>query len=155
MQKGGLLTTLALLALIGAACGQQDKYLFSDTTRYVQLPFNDDNRIVFPAGKAVTLTPGELAELSDLLQETVAKHNRTTKSAAYRIGSLRKFYFQLVAFTNEKGEKQVWINALCDVAGTRWKDNLVDVQDGGNCYWQVRINLTQKTAGQVQVNGYA
>lgn len=51
------------------------------------------------------------------------------------------------------GETVVWINAYCDSApphrGIRF------VHDGGDCYWQVKVNLTRKKIYDLSINGEA
>lgn len=77
------------------------------------------------------------------------------------------YCIQYVPFINEKGEKEVHVNAFCHVPGeeiwnTRdipevfdWHVYLIDVRDGGSCYWSMKINLDIKIYYDFSVNGPA
>ena len=62
---------------------------------------------------------------------------------------------QLVARTNRKGEKEVWINCFCHVQINSWKTEIQGVEDGGPCYFSLKVNLTSKMFYDLSVNGYA
>jgi hypothetical protein len=58
--------------------------------------------------------------------------------------------------TNKKGEKEVWVNCFCDTWNSnRWKTEILFVEDGGNCYFNFRINLATKKYHDLGVNGEA
>ena len=65
---------------------------------------------------------------------------------------LSGYKFQYLPIVNSKNEKIVWINAFCGEQKD-WVKEIISVDDGGNCYWQVFINLTNKTGYQFTVNG--
>jgi hypothetical protein len=46
---------------------------------------------------------------------------------------------------NSKGEKEVWINCFCRDGERDWRKNLVFVKDGGNCYFNLKVNLSRGT----------
>lgn len=65
----------------------------------------------------------------------------------------RKQYFPVV---NDKGEKELWINCFCGMDDDdRWKKYLIRVHDGGNCFFNIKINLTLKKVYDLRVNGVA
>lgn len=66
-----------------------------------------------------------------------------------------KYYRQYIPYVNKNGEKEVYINCLCDVDGYDWKTNLISVMDGGKCFFQLKINLKQNKYYSFNVNGYA
>ena len=54
------------------------------------------------------------------------------------------------------GQKEVWVNCFCQLSGdNKWKTEVVHVADGGNCYFNFKINLTTKTCYDFAVNGVA
>ena len=63
---------------------------------------------------------------------------------------------QLVAALNDKGQKEVWINCFC-YAGSddRWKTEIIYAKDGGNCFFNFKINLTTNQFYDLVVNGEA
>lgn len=68
--------------------------------------------------------------------------------------SLKKYYRQYVVYLNEKNEKCVYINAMCNVdIIPNWKNVLLDTSDGGSCYWNLKINLSKRIYQNLIVNG--
>ncbi len=59
-----------------------------------------------------------------------------------------------MAFINEEGEKEVWVNCFCKTDGQNWKKESIQVDDGGNCYFRVKINLTTGKYHDLMVNGF-
>jgi hypothetical protein len=63
---------------------------------------------------------------------------------------------QLIAVTNKKGEKEVWVNCFCHTwDNSNWKTNILLVDDGGNCYFNFKINLATRKFYDLGVNGEA
>jgi hypothetical protein len=64
---------------------------------------------------------------------------------------------QYIPYINSKGEKIVWINCFCSVDRNSddWKNELIFVLDGGNCYFNLKINLNTKKSFDLIVNGDA
>ena len=60
-----------------------------------------------------------------------------------------------MAIFNHKGEKEVWINGFCNTWDKNWKTEIILVHDGGNCYFNLKINLTSGECFEISVNGYA
>ena len=73
----------------------------------------------------------------------------------YKIKKLKNYKIQFVPYLNEQGEKEVWINGFCSGSNSNWKKEIVWVMDGGNCYFQIRLNLTTGTCIEIGTNGYA
>jgi hypothetical protein len=68
------------------------------------------------------------------------------------------YLMQFVGAINENGEKIIWVNCLCkkeiDVFKD-WKTNIRIVSDGGNCFFNVKINVNKNTYYDLMVNGNA
>lgn len=69
--------------------------------------------------------------------------------------NLDKFQRQHWPVINENGEKEVWINFFCSDEKPISTDNIILVLDGGNCYFNIKINLTKKTYNELIIKGYA
>lgn len=54
---------------------------------------------------------------------------------------LSKYKRQYVATINKKGEKEVWVNCFCDSWNEKWREYLILAFEGGNCYFNLKINL--------------
>ena len=69
---------------------------------------------------------------------------------------LRKYYRQYIVTKNKKGEKEVWVNCFCSIQNMDyWKKQVVFVMDGGNCFFNLKINLSRKSYSDFEVNGEA
>ncbi|NCU36630.1 hypothetical protein EOM75_11540 [Candidatus Falkowbacteria bacterium] len=62
---------------------------------------------------------------------------------------------QYVPVINEKGEMEVWVNCFCGNWGINDRTNILIVEDGGNCYFNLKINLTKENYYDLMVNGNA
>jgi hypothetical protein len=111
------------------------------------------------------LANSELDELLNLTRSFIKQTNHELKAKSdeyggwnnakrYKIKSLGTYIVQIVPFFNEQGEKEVWINGFCIDMGPFWRNQLVLGLDGGNCYFNMRINLTVKTLISAGTNGY-
>jgi hypothetical protein len=66
---------------------------------------------------------------------------------------LKRYKRQYVAVINTKGEKEVWVNCFCRIFDRDWQKQLIFVHDGGNCFFNLKMNLTQKKYYGLYVNG--
>jgi len=107
----------------------------------------------------VSLTEKEIKEIDTLINISISEHNSSLSK------ELREFYGidfkkykykrQYVAVINGKGEKEIWINAFCSTMGDKWKKEILLVEDGGNCFFNLKVNLKTKKCFGLSVNGYA
>jgi hypothetical protein len=65
---------------------------------------------------------------------------------------LRKYVKQVVVYKNREEEKEVWINCY---RSDEISNVIVDVNDGGNSFFNVKINLRTKLVYDFSVNGDA
>ncbi|WP_310396314.1 hypothetical protein [Hymenobacter sp.] len=141
-----------------------------DANTFVILPFNKKPDYLFNGAKPAGLSEPELNTVNTLLEKCVAEHNeaqekefRDMMGAHPEIPFKKERYFislpaykrQLIAVTDARGEKQVWVNCFCEGSESYWRKEVVDVDDGGNCFFNVKINLTQATWYDMMVNGSA
>jgi hypothetical protein len=97
-----------------------------------------------------------IADYNNQISESFKKRGEQSKYARmYQIMRLGKYKIQVVPYINEKGEKEVWINGFCNHFNTDWKTEIVQVFDGGNCYFTVRLNVSNNKCVAVGTNGYA
>ena len=135
---------------------------------YVVLPYQLHWHWIFKKGKATKLAPSELIEIEQILKRAIKdnnekqhreriKHNKSYPNnpmakTAYEL-KLEGYKRQYVPIINNEGQKEVWINFFCDDLGTKnWKTTLVLVEDGGSCYYTIKINLTTKTYYALAIN---
>ncbi|OQP66504.1 hypothetical protein A3860_13545 [Niastella vici] len=139
-----LLATLAFIISIAlSACaqtkaldqGKPGKAFVADTS--VIAIFNDRSKINFSSE--------ELSLVDSILQQCINDYDLMNISAYKR---------QYVPAINDKGEKVVWVNCFCGTS-RNWKKDLIVVNDGGSCYFNVTINLTSHKYENLIVNGVA
>jgi len=104
------------------------------------------------------LTQDDINQVDSLLISSVTDYNNSLTDGHddYKIDLKGKDYKkQLIAVTNSKGEKEIWINCFCDDWDKSWKTEIIEVHDGGPCYFNLKINLTTKKIYDFGVNGFA
>jgi hypothetical protein len=137
-----------------------DRQLSFDTSKIVILSIDTSNPWVFKDVTSIELTNQELTRIDELLDDCIKVHNiteDTTREFSEYI-DLKKYKRQYIPFLNSKGEKKVYVNCFCISAYVNefdyWKKDLVEVEDGGSCFFHVTINLKDNKYEQLYTNGY-
>jgi hypothetical protein len=69
---------------------------------------------------------------------------------------LHEYGRQYMAVTSDKGQKMVYVNCVCDPTEFDYRETeLIQVDDGGNCYFNFKVNLTTKRLFDFMENGVA
>ena len=94
--------------------------------------------------------------------EQVDHYNELTKEhpdAEYNIDDfvirLSRYARQYVPYINKEGDRIVWINCFCLEAGEDIPGEVVQVKDGGNCYFSLKVNISKMEYFDFHVNGSA
>jgi len=175
-----LLTILTLIFILFlTSCGQnrsgnKAKSEVADlvkvnTSIIAILPFTASH-LSFKDCNPLTLTNNDLIDIEKLLRQFVEDYNPErerqyneiiTNNPGVEIDKknfiidLTRYKRQYIAMTNDKGEKEVWINCFCSTSNKNWRKESVFVCDGGNCYFNLKINLTTGKYRELRVNGDA
>jgi hypothetical protein len=124
----------------------------ADTSMIAILKFHQYDTDLFKNAKPTDLNKADIKSVDSLAKLAVLKYNRTSKYPIER--KLSRYYKQLIAVVNKKGEKLVWLNCMCNVDdGLKWRKGRVIVSDGGTCFFQLKVNLTKKETYDFYVNG--
>jgi hypothetical protein len=149
---------------------QQQNGYTADSSVVAILPFDTTQYWIFKDSKPTDLTSDDLQKIETILTKCINDYNPDQekqfkeikdKHPEYKLNKknfiidLARYKRQYVATTNSKGEKEVWVNCFCDTWDTDWRKNLIFVDDGGNCYFNLKINLTTGTYYELMVNGDA
>ena len=141
-----------------------------DTSKIAILPFETSQYWVFKNCKPAELNSSDLKSIDTILQECIDNYNpkkekefneskKQSPNQRFEIKhftiDLTRYKRQYVAVTNEKGEKEVWVNCFCTTFNQDWKKVLIFVKDGGNCFFNLKINLTTGKYYELMVNGEA
>jgi len=129
-----------------------------DTSIIAILPVDKTITWLFKDAKAMDLTDQDLSKVDQLLPSCINTHNAkqdSTKRFSEFI-DLKKYKRQYIPFIDSNGEKKVYVNCFCilDWSFDYWKKTLVQVDDGGSCFFQLVINLTKLNYEQFLTNGY-
>ena len=121
---------------------------------------------IFDNAKPTELTHAEIVEIEKIIKDRVTKTITNHNSELIEFydkfpdkqfpTDLTEYYRQYVPAINQDGEKVVWINFFCGKPETKtWKTNIISVRDGGNCYFNLKVNLSKKKYYDYRVNGIA
>jgi hypothetical protein len=138
------------------AQGTQSKVPAADYSSMVVLPFDTNYYWIFEGKcKNAALSTVEIDMVDALVKDCIAQYMKDRKRDDQYAVARKGYNLQLVAVTNEHGEKEVWVNAICKRSTDNWRSGIVMVMDGGNCYYHMKVNLSKKTYYDFGVNGYA
>jgi hypothetical protein len=128
-----------------------------DTNFHTIIPFDTVTLgWVFEKAMPADLSVAEVAIADGIVEAAITEWNNSLEPGAhFRVRPFKEYKRQLVAVINANGEKEVWVNCFCDRDWGRYRENLLVVDDGGTCYFNVKINLTTKTSYDLMVNGDA
>jgi hypothetical protein len=142
-----------------------------DTTKIVVISFNKKKYDwIFPTGKKTKLTAKDFILIENILKKCIEEYNPKKekqfeeikeKHKDYKLEKenfiidLERYKRQYIAIVNEKGETEVWVNCFCDKKEKTWKKEIILVDDGGNCFFNVKINVTKGKYYELNVNGSA
>ena len=139
---------------------------------YVILPFDKSVYTSLPEDcTQATLNNDDLANIDRVLSFCVNKYNHS-QTTFYKeivkklpdqdlkindyVIDLKRYYRQYIVVYNKHGEKEVWVNCFCNIQPlAHWREKAVIMMGGGNCFFNVRINLTRKSYSDFMVNGLA
>jgi hypothetical protein len=179
MKRPLILLFLFILTICFSSCGltkETSKYNKSkntcafDTSVVVILPFDTIQYWVFKGCKPSDLSNNDLKKIKTILDKCISDYNSgqekqfkelNEKHSEYKLNKqnfiidLTGYKRQYVGVLNTKGEKEVWVNCFCETRNQDWKKNIIFVKDGGNCYFNLKINLTTDKYYELIVNGDA
>lgn len=138
---------------------------------YVILDYKSDWHRIFKDAELTTLSENELDEVEKIIEQAIKENNEQQRESLEKHNTIypndrwtetgfelktKGFKRQYVTVINDKGQKEIWINFFCNDWGSEnWKSDLMEVNDGGNCYFNLKVNLEKKTYSELYINGYA
>jgi hypothetical protein len=172
MRPSFLLSTLTLAFLLTCSFvsyAQEPSKNANDSTKNNNLKFDTSKIAIIKLNEKgswpfnstyqpSTLTQNELILVDSCLIACVNNYNNSLdKNHKQWSIDLNKLNYrrQLIVVTNSKGQKEVWVNCFCWINSDEWKTHMLIVDDGGNCYFNFKINLTTKRYYDLVVNGLA
>ncbi|HNR06506.1 MAG TPA: hypothetical protein PKM27_04265 [Saprospiraceae bacterium] len=141
-----------------------------DTSVITILPLDTNLHWIFKTGMPTELTTEDLLKIETILKKCVNEYNPeqerqfkeiNDKHPEYKLErksfiiDLARYKRQYMAIVNSKGEKEIWVNCFCGNWDKNSRTSPVMVDDGGNCYFNLKINLTTGQYYELMVNGDA
>lgn len=141
-----------------------------DTSKIAIIPFDNYKSWFFKENDSTSLTSIEIEQIEKLLTLCIFKYNFKKQKIYNQIErnnveneeyfernciDLSMYKRQYVATINSKGEKEIWVNLFCDTFNSNWKNEILVVFDGGNCFFNVKLNLKKKKYFELRINGVA
>ncbi len=121
--------------------------------------------VAFLANYDISKILGNNYERFDLSQSETAKtinilENKLSKQVDNNeIKILPEYLIQFFGYINENNEKIVWSNFFCSSfynnSSVNYLEELISVDDGGNCYFNVKVNLEKEEIFDLIINGEA
>lgn len=114
------------------------------------------------------LTQTELRIVNEQLIKAVDEYNNkivkeakkyTEKDKSYasdiedRKLNLRNYFRQYFISVNSEGEKTIRAFCFCEHSGETWRDEKYIVSDGGDCFFNVNINLSKQNHDELKIHG--
>ncbi len=107
-----------------------------------------------------TPTLDEVRYTEKILKDSIVYIKRKEPAhSGFITKNLNRYLRQYVGFINENGDKIVWINFLYKndsfINTAYLNDAVITVNDGGEYYWSIKVNITKNKLYDIVVNGEA
>lgn len=128
---------------------------------------NDSTQTKYLADSFVsfwTPTQNQLVMTDSIVKQAIRENGKDYYSHL-KPDSLKQYYRQYICYIDAKGDSIAFINAFLKIdflplpgdvrKRDDWQFNLIKVLDGGDRYWQIWINFSEKRYYNFNVNGEA
>ena len=114
--------------------------------------FTYNGDLIFKEGRSVDVNDQDIKQIKSLIQKTIS-----AESKSFRNHSNENEYFkQGISILNKNNEKVVWINCISKRGRySDWKMQIIETSDGGDAYFNLKINLTTGKVYDISINGDA
>lgn len=105
--------------------------------------------------------------IDHLIRDYIAEHSEPYETHLQN-EPFERYYRQYIAYVNRSGDSIIYLNAACDLGNyedsgfeldsnylqdvENWKKNLILIDDGGDCFWQIEINYSKNKVIWFMVN---
>ena len=165
------ITIYILVILFLSACGQYEsnkkvaktldsKVTHNDTSIYTIAPFDSSMNMQSKNYKSTNLSQRDILDIDSIIHVSISEwnserevmfnkyyndHPKEQKVENTMLIDITKYKRQYTPIINDKAEKEVWVYCACD-------GYFGPVEDGGKCYFQLKINLTKMTHTHLGIN---
>jgi hypothetical protein len=128
---------------------------YTNSTQYAVIPFDTSYVWIFKNVKPSSLSASEIKVIDMLIKNARKEYNQKIPGERIQIRALSEYKIQLIPVINQNGQKEVYVNGLCETYRENWRNHLIEVKDGGNCFFSMKINLAKGNYFEVGINGDA
>jgi hypothetical protein len=169
-----ILTIFLAISVLFSACSPAEVEI-KVPEKYTVIELDSSNQDLYENTTPTNLKFYEIQLVDSIIKYAIADHNQKAKDDYQKlltyypgmedneegyILDFNDYYRQYIPYINERGEKVVHVNCFCDVtnmngelSGRYWRTDLIQVNDGGNCFFSLYVNLTLETFAHLMVNG--
>jgi hypothetical protein len=99
----------------------------------------------------------DIAYAEILLEESIHNYLKSEKihTSYIKQNTLKEYKRQYVGFINNHGDKIIFIKFFKGPSLDSLSREIVDIFDGGENYWSIEINITQRKLLRITINGEA
>lgn len=119
--------------------------------------FEVDTYIFEEAYGRFTPSTAEVIEAEKLILQKLKKESTEDKYLKKIYDQWSSYGRQYVGFIDATGEKVIWVNyfpAQSSIANRIAKE-VIDVEDGGCSYWNIKVNMPRKKVFDMMINSMA
>jgi hypothetical protein len=158
MSKPKILSLIILLLSAFTIYSQNNSNNDSINYSWTILPSNTPWTEVMLGKDYKTFTPSkeDIIEAEKILNTCFSKEKEDGNFKSNKF--LKNYTRQYLGATDKNGHKIIWINCFCgkpDPKDTQWKTTPFIVDDGGDCFFNIKIDLSDKKYFDLQINGEA
>lgn len=110
-----------------------------------------------------TPTAREIDEAEQIICIELAKIDKQAKGQDrhihFMVAKLASYNRQYVGFIDAKGRKAIWVNFLWGAHEHEYREafdkEIIEVDDGGSYFWNVKVNLQRKHLFELVINSQA
>lgn len=146
----------------------EKKDIQSRNDTVITSPGLKSNQVILPMPSSVLWTCGKNSKAYDPGDDDILAAEKILRACFTKEASgtynpffgrkLENYYMQFAGAILENGDKVIWINCFCYVDNEyfrKWKEDFIMVDDGGNCFFNVKVNLNTNGYFDLMVNGNA
>lgn len=117
-------------------------------------PMNQSqNYTIFPETYETAVFGGERFTPSDQDVQNGLQILESQLKDNTNIRDLAEYKIQFIGYLNEAGEKILLANYFCNHSDVDWENTWIGVDGGGNCFFEVKVNLDKKEVFDLSING--
>lgn len=160
-----------LLISLGVNCQPKVENTTLQYDKEIIAIFDNSKSDLLKNTKKAQLNSNDIIEIDKILKASILQYNVNEEKRLPELQAkypeekidkswvdieIEKYKRQYIPYINNKGEKEVWI--YCTInrrVHSTWKKEILFAAGGGNYYFEVTVNLSNKTYRDFSINGPA